>query len=283
MSIRFILTAFLSIGFASVGIAGDGVLEINQTCAIQTGCFSGDAPGFPVSIDGSAGRSYVLTSDLSVSDPNTSGILLETSRISIDFNGFSLTGFSIGTGTADGVTGTGTNGSFAGFTTLSSGTIRGFRAWAVDLGGAEGVRVANMVIEFNGIGGVELGEAAQVVDNRLSSNGGISSDSILLLGEGGLVSRNSIVDSGRYGIFSLGGTLISENVVRGFGESGIVAANFGNSVLNCLIRNDGTGTGLVLGNFSSAYRGNTISNVATSVASGTDVGGNLCQGQLTCP
>jgi hypothetical protein len=225
----------------------------------------------------------VLTSDLSVTDPNTDGILLETSRISIDFNGFSLTGFSIGTGTADGVTGTGTNGSFAGFTTLSGGTIRGFRSRAVELGGARSVRVANMVIEFNRVGGITAGDNAQVVDSRFSSNGGTSGYTIYLFGEGGFVSRNSIVDSGATGIYSLGGTLISENVIRGFGETGITAANFGNSVINCLIRNDGTGTGMVFGNTSSAYRGNTISNVASTVGTGTDVGGNLCQGLTTCP
>ena len=27
--------------------ASDGVLEINQTCALTTGCFDGDSPGFP--------------------------------------------------------------------------------------------------------------------------------------------------------------------------------------------------------------------------------------------
>ena len=36
--------------------AGDGVLEISQTCAIETGCFTGDTPGFPVTI-ASAGLS----------------------------------------------------------------------------------------------------------------------------------------------------------------------------------------------------------------------------------
>ena len=30
--------------------ASDGQLEINQACAINTGCFSGDAPGFLVTI-----------------------------------------------------------------------------------------------------------------------------------------------------------------------------------------------------------------------------------------
>jgi hypothetical protein len=50
--------------------AAEGIAEINQTCAVQTGCFAGDSPGFPVTIDGSAGGSYRLTSDLSVADPS---------------------------------------------------------------------------------------------------------------------------------------------------------------------------------------------------------------------
>jgi hypothetical protein len=39
--------------FATPALAVDGVLEINQTCAVQTGCFSGDTAGFPVTISAS--------------------------------------------------------------------------------------------------------------------------------------------------------------------------------------------------------------------------------------
>ena len=35
---------------ATPALASDGVLEINQTCAVQTGCFTGDTAGFPVTI-----------------------------------------------------------------------------------------------------------------------------------------------------------------------------------------------------------------------------------------
>ena len=34
--------------------AGDGALEINQTCAVNTGCFARDTAGFPVTISTSA-------------------------------------------------------------------------------------------------------------------------------------------------------------------------------------------------------------------------------------
>ena len=77
-------------------LASDGVLEINQTCAVQTGCFAGDTAGFPVTIDGSAGagRSYQLTSELIVPDENTSGIRFTqplANNSTIDLAGFSIT------------------------------------------------------------------------------------------------------------------------------------------------------------------------------------------------
>jgi hypothetical protein len=53
----FLLTLFF-MTLAAPALAVDGVREINQTCAVQMGCFVGDTAGFPVTIDGSAGKSY---------------------------------------------------------------------------------------------------------------------------------------------------------------------------------------------------------------------------------
>lgn len=44
----------LMFAFAPAATAGEGVVEINAVCA-AAGCFQGDAPGFPVTLDGSAG------------------------------------------------------------------------------------------------------------------------------------------------------------------------------------------------------------------------------------
>jgi hypothetical protein len=46
---RSILIFLLFLVLAGPALAVDGVLEINQTCAVQTGCFAGDIPGFPPS------------------------------------------------------------------------------------------------------------------------------------------------------------------------------------------------------------------------------------------
>jgi len=68
-----------------------GVLEINQTCAVGTGCFPGDAAGLPVEIDGSTGRSFRLTGDLVVPVGGTGILVLgAASHLSIDLNGFAI-------------------------------------------------------------------------------------------------------------------------------------------------------------------------------------------------
>ena len=44
------LCAVLFLTLAGPALAVDGVLEINQTCVVQSGCFAGDTPGFPLTI-----------------------------------------------------------------------------------------------------------------------------------------------------------------------------------------------------------------------------------------
>ena len=85
-----------------------------------------------------------MTSNISAG-ANIDGIFLNASRVTIDFNGFSLTGFSLGSGTGNGIAGGGTDGSNSGFATIKNGVIRGARALGVALGGAKGVRIEDMV------------------------------------------------------------------------------------------------------------------------------------------
>lgn len=69
-------------------LASDGVLEINQTCAVQTGCFENDTPGYPVTITRSG--SYLLTSNLVIATGDGTGILVSTNDVAIDLNEFSI-------------------------------------------------------------------------------------------------------------------------------------------------------------------------------------------------
>lgn len=86
---RVFMMMFLTL--ASPALAVDGVIEINQACA-ATGCFAGDAPGFPVTITTSG--SYRLTSNL-LRSPASTALIIETSdgtNVAIDLNDFVVEG-----------------------------------------------------------------------------------------------------------------------------------------------------------------------------------------------
>jgi len=86
--------AALFFGLAAEAVAVDGVLEINQACAVNIGCFPGDDPGFPVTIQNEVGRSFRLTSDLDLrtEDTNTGAITSDIVGTTLDLNGFDITG-----------------------------------------------------------------------------------------------------------------------------------------------------------------------------------------------
>jgi hypothetical protein len=87
---RHLMLLLFLLTFATPALAVDGVLEINQTCGVQTGCFAGDTAGFPVTI--TAGGSYRLTSNLVISNKDIDGILVIANSVSLDLNGFEISG-----------------------------------------------------------------------------------------------------------------------------------------------------------------------------------------------
>jgi hypothetical protein len=89
---RPILSLLLVLALATPAMAADGVLEISQTCAVQTGCFPGDDPGFPVTI--TTPGSYRLTGslDLSAEGVNVSGVAVSVPAVTIDLGGFHVAG-----------------------------------------------------------------------------------------------------------------------------------------------------------------------------------------------
>ena len=74
--------------------AVDGVVEINQTSALFGGITPSDLPGFPVTLDQPG--SYRLTGNLDLSgEPipgNVNAVEIKADDVSLDLNGFSITG-----------------------------------------------------------------------------------------------------------------------------------------------------------------------------------------------
>lgn len=230
---RWILPITLLALAASV-LAADGVLEINQTCATRTGCFSGDAAGFPVTIGGKAGRSYRLTGDLIVPDENTDGIVVSTSDVGIDLNNFSIIRSGC-EGAASSCTPASGSGSGVEITSplnrgisVRDGGIMGMGSFGVFLG--DRAKILALRVRWNRLTGIVAGDDSTVSGNTANDNGGdglfANSDSTvsgntaknnggngILVGSGATVQRNTVLLNGGYGLNFIGNGEYRENVI----------------------------------------------------------------------
>lgn len=300
---RAAVSALLLLLGVSPALASEGVLEINQTCAVRTGCFSGDAAGLPVTIDGSAGRSYRLTSDLVVPNENTDGIQVSSDHISIDLGGFEIRGPVVcsgapltcvpSTGTGTGVERTSTT--LAGIS-VRNGSVRGMGSLGVLLALAS--EVTSLRVRSNGSDGIFVGSGSLVTGNTTQDNGGRG----IYANSGSTVSGNTAYGNANAGIQVNSGSTVSGNTSYRNGGDGIETGNGANVTGNTSYDNDADGIqtasgcfvkdnavrvnggyGLRLGS-QTGYRENVIAvNSAGTVDGGVDAGGNVCNGSLTCP
>jgi hypothetical protein len=182
---RLILAFLLFLALVGPALATDGVLEINQTCAVQTGCFAGDTAGFPVTI--SASGSYVLTGALAV-PADQHGIVFSADEVTLDLGGFAIvsaggpllrSGVRIGDQLR---------------AEVRNGLIRGFSQHGVD---ASGVSSGARLLDVRSVGHGSLGFS--------------------LVGFGSLVDRCEASANGSDGIRVSSGSLVQHSVARGNG------------------------------------------------------------------
>lgn len=255
--------------------AGDGVLEINQTCAVQTGCFAGDAPGYPVTI--TAAGSYRLTSNLVVGGADVSGIQIPVDRVRLDLGGFELAGTGSCTGNGASLVCSGAGNSFGIIATGSganvrNGSVRGFGISGVALNGGQGL---SLKVEQNGSTGFSGNGAYQVVADRNAGIGiqlseGIARDCIATrnAGVGISVFSSRIVDSvasanGQTGISAQQASVVSDSVSRTNATQGIVST--GGVVRNNAVELNGADG--IVGNSGTLVVGNTSrSNAQAGIA-----------------
>jgi hypothetical protein len=89
------LVIMLALVLPSAALAVDGVVLIDQNKAAAGGVSLGDTPGFPISI--TQPGSYRLASNLTA-PANTNAINITASNVTIDLNGFSVTGTIVDVG-----------------------------------------------------------------------------------------------------------------------------------------------------------------------------------------
>lgn len=233
------VAALLIISLASAAAASDGVLEINHVCANGTGCFSGDAAGYPVTIDGSAGYSYRLTGDLSlVLRPQAMNFIeITADNVTLDLGGFRIH--------CAGCPGAGT-GVFASVA-ISGTSVKNGSVWGM----------ASQ--------GVWLGLRSSVTNLRVQSNG----DTGIQVGAGSTVSGNVAFDNTGDGIFANSGSTVSGNTSYENGDDGIQVNNGSTVVGNTASFNGNHGivcnSGALLSH-NTAYQ-NTLDGITTDVGS----------------
>lgn len=208
--------------------ASDGVLEINQVCASGPGCFSGDAPGFPVSI--SARGSYRLTSNLSV-DQTTTAITVVTDGVRVDLGGFTIVGPNdCGEGPLANCTFANAGGygvvSFAEATILRNGSIRGMGSRGVEFSNAKRAAVEDLVVYHSGSDGIVMGigGVAKRVESYNNDGFGIVAetvhDSVVRQNQNGIggvanVDRCTVVRNLGVGITSSSVATITHSTITG--------------------------------------------------------------------
>ncbi len=239
--------------FPLTAAAVDGALEINEACATNTGCFAGDAAGYPVSI--TKGGHYVLTSDLS--PISSDAIQVHASGVTIDFDGSTIA-YAGGGSSGSGVRAVGVVDDVA----VHGGMIRNAPENGIALG--NGARVEGMIIEQPGAVGISTAGSAIIRNNRVSAAG----DDGIVTYDGATITDNVVYGSGQNPLDGDGGdgiqtrnhSVVRGNDVRSNSRRGIRVGNwapggqFGNETdaYGCLIEGN-----LAAGNIDGIHAGHT--------------------------
>jgi parallel beta-helix repeat protein len=279
-----ILAAVAILRPSALARAAGGVIEINQAVVNAAG-------GFPYKI--SRAGSYRLSGNLNASGV-ADGIDVNTGDVTIDLNGFTISGPSFGTGISSGSNNEVRveNGTVIGFGTgvaLSANSIvRGVRA---DSNTGAGIVVSNNSIvegctaNSNGaVGGIQCnGSNCTISGNTANSNGtpGGGGNGIECIGSYCTISGNTTNFNGGIGIECAtegcvisGNTANSQTTGSGIFCKGSACLITGNTVLN----NGVNGIAAIDG--TTGYGENVLNGNGTNASGGTSLGHNLCGGTV---
>jgi hypothetical protein len=216
------VVAIAAVSVCCLAYPQDGRLEINQACALNGGCFSGDSAGFPVTI--TSPGSYQLTGNLDLSTlPLATAIQVEAPAVNLDLGGFQIIGPTNCTDSGGSIAcdppGGGNHGvsffSAAVASSLSNGTIRGFNNGVSS--NPEGLRIRDVTAISNSNDGFSIAASAMINDCVAITNGGDGFD-----GDAGSVFQGLMAfGNGINGIEidNVGG-VVSGSTSRGNGGSG---------------------------------------------------------------
>ncbi len=235
--------------FACLSVfAADETVYIDQARVTRGNVTPGDAPGFPLTI--SQPGLYVLTGRLTVPDAMTTAIQITASNVTLDLNGFTISGPVICSGTP--------------LNCSASGSGVGIHAGSFETGVAapDHVKVMNGYVRGMGFHGVRLMGSGTVVEHvNSSSNGGPG----IVTGGDGIVTDCVVQKNGS-------GSALIASIARG-------NAVTGNKVNGISLRDGGVATGNAVN-----FNGNTGISVRYGTVTGNTVNNNGLKGiDATCP
>lgn len=267
---RSLLWASALFAIAQGLMAAEGVILIDQKSASAGKVTPQDTPGFPVTI--SQPGSYRLTGNLEVSDTATTAIEITADNVTLDLNGFTISGpnvctpnpthCSLGGGSGVGIMAVAPVGVLSPANVrVMNGVVRGMGSHGIRMMG-DGTLVQNVVAASNGGPGIVVGEGSVI-------------DSVAKLNETGtaivgLIVRGCTAANNSFGIFVRPGGVASGNVAIANTYTGI-SLNYASASGNTAYNNGGYGIdatcpGVLTNNTSYGNAGGNIrmSGVCTS-------------------
>jgi Right handed beta helix region len=232
------LLPLLALLAVSPALASDGVLEINQACATQTGCFLGDAADFPVTI--LQPGSYRLTSRLEGTSATIPVIDIQAEPVTLDLNGFDV-----------------------------QGNFRGPNPTGVGILGGQRVALRNGSVHHAASDGVRVGSSSRIDDLHVYANAGAG----LVVGGESTIRGVVATSNGGNGITAGAASVIAGCTATVNGESGIELV-YGSVTASTATQNAQLGGNF---GYGVSFGGNVFAGNLRDVATAHASAGNFCE------
>jgi hypothetical protein len=204
---------------------------------------------------------YYLTKNLTISDPELNAITVGADDVTIDLNGFCLTGPGKGSGTLNsGIRLFGTRFNVE----IRNGSIKSFGYQGIKLENpCTGIRVVGIRVRDTGNSGIELLGSGNLAMDCTVINAGNNG---IYVGESSLVKGSQVVGSGYLGIALLNGSTAVGNTVSG-NFTGIFTYE-GSSLTDNTVSGS-TSTGIYCSHKCTITRNTAYNNSGTGISAGT--------------
>lgn len=283
-----IFAVAMVIGMGGSARAVDGTIEINQAKWNAT-CATPPCPPYAISTPGS----YRLTGNLTASG-GKDAIDVSASNVTIDLNGFTISGSGGGAGINGNPSSASTPPSAG--TTVENGTITGFGSGIYQLGGNSTVK--NVHADSNEAYGINVGINSVVKDSTANNNSGgpgifvskytvvegctannnSSGDGIQCFGDGCAISGNTANNNNPAGIECNGnGCVILGNTLTVDPYGIKIDSSAGLIVHNAIF---GSGIDGIYANDTTTAYGENVLATSVCFSLGKSIGNNVCNSNI---